>query len=715
MIEDPEIWNTALHELNRSTTLTDAEAERFELVEGRMKDIPQETIVKEPWREFFVRESQFFLQMLERMKQAEDGSLREMTLDELRKINRADYADILPENYDKSFGNPTYAVCVFGRELGTLIGFLYNECRGAVVYAYEDKKWDMLITMELFLEIYRQFADFCAAADDGEQRSEKDLAAAVKNTLYWYCCDYCADFMDQRTRETLDPELSFATDIIVNEDLTDLRYLYFFGEYITPNEEKMAAFLNSLSQEETDRIAKTWTEGYRIGFEVERKDISRKRTVNVRYRCGFERVVRSAVRQFEDMGLQSVIYRSATHLVNRRQHLRIGYYGALPNQQYEYDHRNDAALFLDENFVTTKLRALRGAYEHYRNLAFVHGGPAVMDVFGETPFAPKANPDAPAMNPDAQKEQVRYNNEAGQITNRYIKGEQRSFTIIAYPVPEIGDQFEDIFHATEEINNLDYHTYQRIQQRIIDALDQGESVHVVGMNGNCTDITVMLHRLSDPSKETNFENCVADVNIPVGEVFTSPILLGTNGTLFVSRVYLEQFHYENLRIEVRDGMVADYSCTNFEREEDNRRYIEENILFHHPTVPLGEFAIGTNTTAYRMAKTYNIASKLPILIAEKMGPHFAFGDTCYSWQEDLAVYNPDGKEIIARDNEVSILRKTDPSSAYFGCHTDITIPYEELGLIEVNRPDGTKIKIIENGRFVLPGTEELNRPLEGLV
>ena len=100
------------------------------------------------------------------------------------------------------------------------------------------------------------------------------------------------------------------------------------------------------------------------------------------------------------------------------------------------------------------------------------------------------------------------------------------------------------------------------------------------------------------------------------------------------------------------------------------------------------------------------------MIAEKMGPHFAVGDTCYSWAEDTAVYNPDGKEIIARDNEVSILRKTDPARAYFGCHTDITIPYRELGLLEVIKEDGSRISIIENGRFVLAGTEELNAPLK---
>lgn len=59
------------------------------------------------------------------------------------------------------------------------------------------------------------------------------------------------------------------------------------------------------------------------------------------------------------------------------------------------------------------------------------------------------------------------------------------------------------------------------------------------------------------------------------------------------------------------------------------------------------------------------------------------GDTCYSWAEDTPVYNPDGKEIIARDNEISEMRKDDVSLAYYGCHTDITIPYDELGSIRV--------------------------------
>ena len=255
-------------------------------------------------------------------------------------------------------------------------------------------------------------------------------------------------------------------------------------------------------------------------------------------------------------------------------------------------------------------------------------------------------------------------------------------------------------------------TYRNIQQILIDALDKGKAVRIKGCGKNETDLTVQLYRLSDPARETIFENCVADVNIPVGEVFTTPVLKGTEGLLHLPGVFLEGLQFTDLRLTVKDGMIADYSCANFDSEEENRKYIEENILFRHPTVPMGEFAIGTNTTVYEVGRRYHIEGILPILIAEKTGPHFAFGDTCYSWDEDNMTYNPDGKAIVARDNDWSILRKTDISKAYFNCHTDITIPYDELAYIKVIGEDGSETALIENGRFVLPGCEELNGPLE---
>lgn len=56
------------------------------------------------------------------------------------------------------------------------------------------------------------------------------------------------------------------------------------------------------------------------------------------------------------MGLKPVIYRHATHVVNKRGAVRVGYTGGVANPQYDYDHRQDSALFLmgilfSENFV----------------------------------------------------------------------------------------------------------------------------------------------------------------------------------------------------------------------------------------------------------------------------------------------------------------------------------------------------------------------------
>ena len=676
--------------------------ERRKLSLERIRQIPEEKSVPVTYREYFAEMAKYIVKLQELEKRLKEGILEHGSMEELQALNVGPYRDILPEMYEHSYGNPAYAAKMLGEGYGQMLSFLYAEIQGMVVSVYEGRLWDCVVVMELFLEIYHMF-----------EEEEFPTKAALRDVFYWYVSDYTDETMEYRIREMVDPTLDFASGIVRKADLTDLRYLYRYGEYVTENERKTAEFLNGLPQEQIDAMARTYTEGYRIGFVLGNKDLSKKKTVNIRYHLGFERMVRAAILQFEEMGLQPVIYRSAVHGADRnRRGLRTGYSGAVPNKQFDYDHKEDAALFLDEDLVQRRLRAMQVAYEKHKEEANTHAGPAVIEIFGEKPFSPKANKDALSFNEKQQKLQVRYDNEEGQITNRYIIGEERSFTIIAYPVPEIGEQFEEIFRETVKINTLDYRKYQRIQQHLIDALDQGTRVHVKGKGENRTDLWIQLHKLEQPEKQTNFENCVADVNIPVGEVFTSPVLKGTNGVLHVTSVYLNELNYQNLCLTLTDGMITDYGCTNFEQEGENRKYIEANILNHHKTLPIGEFAIGTNTTAYVVAEKYQIADKLPILIAEKMGPHFAMGDTCYSWAEDTAVFNPDGKEIIARDNEISILRKEDPGKAYFGCHTDITIPYDELDYIRVQKEDGSEVSLIEDGRFVLPGTEELNEAFQ---
>ena len=674
---------------------------RYELAIERIENIKGENTVSEKYRDYFRTLADFALLVDKLKEKIENGEYYKFSIEELECWNKHLYDDVLGEHYKTSYANPAFATEKFGIEYGRLLSFLYTELRGVIPYAFEKKTEYLDILFELFIEVYNQF----------EEENEPEYEH-VRQTIYWYASDYCDVFLADRIKEQIDPENNFAADLIMNSDFNDVRYLYYYGEYVSENEKRTAMHLNELPLETIQKMADVYTEGYRIGFVNTGKNLSKKATVNIRYTLGFERVIRIAIENFRKMGLKPTIYRAGVSVLTKRQHLKIGYYGGIANKQYEYDHKDDQALILDRQFMERKLEVMRTTYEQYKDLARRHAGPACMETFGEEPFTPVSKSETVKLN-DKQKEiSLEYDSKSSQIVNNYIPGDERSFTIVAYPVPEIGDQYEEIFDEIIKINTLDAKVYEKVQQTIIDTLDQGTSVHILGNNGNHTDLRVQLYKLKDPKKETIFENCVADVNIPVGEVFTSPVLEGTNGVLHVSQVYLNELLYKDLEVTFSNGMVADYSCKNFEHELENKEYFLDNVLYRHPTLPLGEFAIGTNTTAYVAAKKYNIADKMPILIAEKMGPHFAVGDTCYSWAEDIKVYNPNGKEIVARDNSVSIQRKEDVSAAYFHCHTDITIPYEELKSITVECADGKEIEIIRDGIFVLPGTEILNEPLK---
>ena len=698
--------------------------ERHGLAVGRLRGIVSEETVSVPYVTYFQDIALFLLEVENVRRKVASGEWERYSLKEMHSLNEILYSDILGERYEKSYANPAFAAENLGLDMGRLLCMLYAEMRSGIPYAFEDRMDYLTILYELFIEVYNCFErgeeEYVKIADssrEGSREDKKDGVPQVKeirDIIYWYASDYCDVFLADRVMEQIDPDDSFAADIIEHADLENDRYLYRFGEYITENELGTARHLRTLPEETIRKMADVYTEGYRIGFINTGKDLSKKSVVNIRYTLGFEKVIRIAIDNFRKMGLKPVIYRAASGVVTKRDHHKIGYCGAVANWQYEYDHRQDQALFMDKRYIERRLEVMRTVYEQNRELAAQFAGPAVMETFGEKPFSPRAVFEAPSYTDEQRELSLQYDSRSGQLTNEYIRGEERSFTIVAYPIPEIGEKYPEIFDEVIKINTLDAKLYEKVQQTMIDALDQGEYVHVTGRGKNRTDIRIQLHELKDPEKETKFENCVADVNIPVGEVFTSPVLEGTAGVLHVSRVYLNGLEYNDLELTFRDGMITDYRCGNFRDEEQGRRYIYDNVLKNHETLPLGEFAIGTNTTAYEAAKKYGIENKMPILIAEKTGPHFAVGDTCYSWSEDIRVYNPCGKEIIAKDNSISLKRKEDVSKAYFNCHTDITVPYEELEEISVVTKDGKHIILIKDGKFVLPGTELLNGPLREL-
>ncbi|NLP04688.1 aminopeptidase [Candidatus Fermentibacteria bacterium] len=595
--------------------------------------------------------------------------------------NVALFARLEPGRYPESFLHPSVAVACAGKPLGQLMAaWMYNLQRSVhLAYQHELGLLAMLFQPLSVLESTRP----CDGAAEALTTCMKSFALAS---------------IARHTRKSLDSGFGFFRDIVEKAVPGDSRRLYRYGCRIGDAELEQAGFIDDLPSDRIGLIARTMIDAYLLGFETEGKDISGKSTVSVGIPIGYEAVGRALFDGLERCGLHPLMPSAETAPVNR---------------QAAYDHRFDWALTLDEESCTARTGIYRTVCEETRGEAVKRSGWLGIQTFGEEPFTPVPCPDAVSPSPESMRLFRELNMKMSRISNGIVPRSELSFTGMAFPSPATRGDFAEIFMDTLHMNTLSNDVYAPVQKAIIDALDQSECVRVRGAAGNDTDMTIRLHHLDDPSRQTNFLNCLATVNIPLGEVFTSPLLEGTGGTLHVEEAFLSGLLFRDLRLVFEDGYIKSHSCANFDDPELCRKYIRENLLMPHDTLPLGEFAIGTNTWAYRMARRHGILDLLPVLIIEKMGPHFAIGDTCFSWEEDHPVKNVlDGKEVVARENERTRLRTMNPAEAYTSRHTDITIPYSSLGSISAVRAEGTEIFVIRDGRFVLCGTEMLNEALD---
>ena len=646
----------------------------------------EEKHVYEDWCSFFLLGAQILQHVSNEERLHNPNYLKERSIEYLIDANKALHREKLPDEYKESFANPQYAVKKFGNKFGRLNSLLYTYLLGLTGscnrYYLDQMEKVARLFCDYFLVWYFEGKNYDKSYKLIRDHSYKHLRSNLTR-------EYIKRFSTENT---------FYVDWVKNTDLTDLRYLFYYGHYVSENEIKTAEFLNTLTQEKIDKVMHQTAKAYIMGFEEGNKDYKKKKTVLLYFRIGMERLARSLIFELENKyGLKVLVPNVSSSKYD---------------QQYQYDHRFANALFLDKKYTDFLLKEYESINEEFKDMINKVSGGVYFDPFGEKPFSPKNKTACLKYS----EEQILLNKQImstrSMLLSKYYRRSETSFCIIGFPTPDIGKNFEEIFDRTIDINMLDHEHWQNIQQFMIDALDQADRVLIEGRKKNRTDIVVKLPKLKKPKRETNFANCGATVNIPVGEVFNTPQLKGTNGLLHLPSTFLRGFLYKDLEITFTNGWISSYSCKNYKADEANKTYIEENLIFPHKTLPMSEFAIGTNTLAYAVAKKYNILSVLPILIIEKMGPHFAIGDTCYSREEDTPVFNPDGKEIISRDNDQSLLRKKDPMKAYLNVHTDITLPYDEIGLIQAIKPNGETIDIVKNGKFVLKGTEELNKYLK---
>ncbi|MBN1151185.1 aminopeptidase [candidate division WOR-3 bacterium] len=621
------------------------------------------------------------LEIAEIESRVKPGYFEKNTFQVLEEDNRKVYFHRLASEYRGGFEDLEHCAEKFGEEKGKLLSFFCNQVYKNLRFCFSNRRFFMVRYLEKIIKIWE-------AARTGEDSTEKlreIILSDMKNLQ--------TDEVRQIFKEQFDPEFSLFKEVIGNSDLSDPKYIFSYGRYVSDNEKRMAKFLSSYPDDKLKELGDKIYDAYIRGFKISGKTWEGKPYVLLLGSIGQEAILR---------------YLQKRLIAENFEVLYMGMSSTTINEQTNYDFKFSDSLYLDEEYTNSIIESTGMIMEEFKDTLSKVSGLINVAKFGEVPFVPEIK-SVRYQPSDTQKNlDKRLKSETMQIREKYLPMSAISFTIIAFPSPEIGDNFEGIFSDTIEINLLDNEKYGLIQKRIIDVLDRGDYVQVKGKGENRTDIKVALKSIENPEKQTKFVNCLADLNIPLGEVFTSPVLNGTQGILHVKEVFLNSLKFVDLELVFENGFVVSYNCSNFEEPEENKKYIKENLLFPHETLPMGEFAIGTNTLAYVSAKKWGITHLLPVLIIEKMGPHFAVGDTCFAFQEDMKIYNDfDGKEMVARDNERTLLRNEDVNKAYFFIHTDISLPYDEIAFIKAVSSNSEEY-IIKDGEFTVKGTEELN-------
>ena len=98
--------------------------ERDALSMERLASITKEHTAQEPFGDYFRKTASFVIKMDEVYRKIKDGKTESYTLEQWQAFNQSLYEDILPENYEHSYGNPKYAVEKLGEVHGRILSFL---------------------------------------------------------------------------------------------------------------------------------------------------------------------------------------------------------------------------------------------------------------------------------------------------------------------------------------------------------------------------------------------------------------------------------------------------------------------------------------------------------------------------------------------------------------------------------------------------------------
>ena len=177
---------------------------------------------------------------------------------------------------------------------------------------------------------------------------------------------------------------------------------------------------------------------------------------------------------------------------------------------------------------------------------------------------------------------------------------------------------------------------------------------------------------SEDLKETAFENCVADVNIPVGEVFTSPVEEDVNGEIYFD--YPQNYRGNEARgvhLWIENGKVVKATA---EKGED---FLNAMLDMDEGARGIGEIAVGTNDMIQDVTGNILFDEKIGGSIHMAVGASYpeTGGKNVSGLHWDLIKNMKNGGQIYADDELIY-------ENGKFNCCDDVEKLYEKIGMIK---------------------------------
>ncbi|MCK4255853.1 leucyl aminopeptidase, partial [candidate division WOR-3 bacterium] len=425
---------------------------------------------KKEYYRFFNRIGNLILKFANLEKNLNKEYFSKKTFEELQRENDEFYSELFLKNYKKNYPEPTYCVNIFSDGFGQLLSCFYIEYRQFITHTFYHKIYKMEEYNRLFIDVF----DYI--------RNNKIEYETLKRLITAHQKKDKTNEIIFRMKEQFDIDFRYFKDIVEKADISDLRYLFSYGKFITDNEIKTAKYLLNYPKKKIKQLTNQITTAYIKGFIRDNKDITKKSTVGIIFNVGQELIIRQLIKDLKRYNLDATI---------------LGIYSSKASKQYNYDHRFDLALYLDSEYTGLIEKGYSKACKNCSDIMSIFSGLIHFGNFGKLPFTPENKKECLKLSDEQQKLFQIHQNNIMKIQDKYMPRQETSFTAISFPSPEIGENFEKIFEDILEINMLSTDKYELIQQRIIAILDKADFVHVKGREKNKTDIIVKMQEIKN--------------------------------------------------------------------------------------------------------------------------------------------------------------------------------------------------------------------------